>query len=291
MATRSGNKNGGNVGNSGDGNNSVRDNNPSPQSNNNENNNSNNNNNGNNNSDVQLMMLSMMKNMQEQNAHVLQQLSSYQQQQLQLQQQQVSQQQLMSKQSLARTDAGPAPTLSGLTRDINPHRWKIALTNWFRVAQITEESEKLLIAQSRLTDTAQQWWATQQLNGKAMEYDTWEKFSAAVMVQFLPQDVSDWARDGIQKLVAVSMKNVITYTEQYDELNQVIEDSSEKDRIRKYEDGLPEEYRIKSRESKHKQLKEAMDAAVTRYKVRNTSSSSSMAFNFFLCAFHRAFHA
>ena len=204
------------------------------------------------------------------NDAMIAQLIAIQQQQLVFQQQQV----VSERKKLAIQLAGSAPLFDGTTRDIRVYIWINSLESWYKAALIENDVEKLQVVQSRLTGVALQWWTTAKARAKVDDYNTWDKVKEAIRMEFSPQDIQDWVRDEIKKLTSKEHSDVIGYNDKFRVLNQVLEELPERDRIRSYQDGLADGYRVKSKENKPATVVDAMEQTLVRYKARSLSCTT-----------------
>ena len=202
-------------------------------------------------------------------AHLVQsqqQLAMYHQQQLEASK-------ASSEQNLARVAAGAAPQFEGRSNDIEAHRWSIAMERWFETAKLIDEKEKVIIAASVMRESAQSWWQSKKDSKEADAIDTWEKFKAAALAQFLPLDVKRWALGELKSLISRSNSDVRAYTSKYYEINQLLKNRDELDRIMDYESGLPADYRAASARKRHTTLKDASEQAVASYNAMKAAGS------------------
>jgi len=217
-------------------------------------------------------MQSQMAAQAQQNTEMMRQWNLNQQQQLALQLRGVDQQEASSVKSMARTSAGPAPSFHGKMNDIEIHRWCSAIAGWFETAQIISDQEKLGMIGSIMKDSAQAWWAAEKESKRADTITTWELFTIAITKHFLPMDVDRYAREKISELtLRSSNQDIIKYTSAFNELNQLVGNRDELDRILTYQAGLPEEYRAKSIEKRHNKLTTAQESAMALFKAKASS--------------------
>ena len=183
----------------------------------------------------------------------------------------------------AQARAGAAPLFSGKRRDIEAHRWLTAVERYFAAAHIGAEKEatRLEVAASSLRDTALSWWAAKLADGTAAGLSTWALFAAAIREKFLPRHVEDWALQERDTLVAHATKNrnVLEYTAQFEELDQLLPDESVRSTVSAYARGLPEAYAIKCVERRFSSLAEAAAAMTVLWHAkegaRRTTASLS----------------
>ena len=200
---------------------------------------------------------------------ILQQLTEYQQQQIRLQEEQNRQHQETSSRTLARTSAGSPPIFMGKSNSIEVHRWIIAMDRWFETAKIEEDKEKITTAASALREAAQAWWAVETQAGRTTAPNTWKLFAEAIKKQFLPMDVDRWARMELKALVTQgNNQNILEYTSKFNELEQLIGNRNELDKILEYEEGLPDDYKLRSVEKRHSTLTSAIESTIALYKAR-----------------------
>ena len=215
--------------------------------------------------------------MQQQYNATQQQLADFQQQQVVLQQQQNQQQQQSSEKSLARAAAGAAPHFHGKANDIEVHRWCIALERWFETAKVDQDDEKLIIAASVLRDSAQSWWQSKKEANEANQIVTWSAFRDTIRKHYLPMDVDRWAYTELAILLNSANSNITEYTARYYELNQLLPNRGEMDRLMSYEQGLPAEYKTDCAKKRYTTLKAASEAAVATYNALRSSGNRGRA--------------
>jgi len=175
----------------------------------------------------------------------------------------------------AQARAGAAPLFSGKRRDIEAHRWLTAVERYFAAAHIRAEKEatRLEVAASSLRDAALSWWAAKLADGTAAGLNTWALFAAAIREKFLPRDVEDWALQERDTLVANAPKNrnVLEYTAQFEELDQLLPDESARSTVSAYARGLPEAYAIKCVERRFSSLAEAAAAMTVLWHAKESA--------------------
>jgi hypothetical protein len=175
----------------------------------------------------------------------------------------------------AQARAGAAPLFSGKRRDIEAHRWLTAVGRYFAVAHIgaDREATRLEVAASSLRDAALAWWAAKLADGTAASLNTWALFSAAIRAKFLPRDVEDWALQERDTLVANASKNrnVLEYTAQFEELDQLLPGESVRSTVSAYARGLPEAYAVKCVERRFSSLAEAAAAMTVLWHAKESA--------------------
>jgi hypothetical protein len=177
----------------------------------------------------------------------------------------------------AQARAGPAPLFSGKHRNIETHRWLIALERWFAAAHIeaTDEETRLEIATSTLRDGAQAWWATKIADGTAAGLNSWALFNAAMRQQFMPLNIEVWALRERETLISLASKarngNVLDYTAKFEEIDQLLPNESALSRVVAYARGLPETYSIKCSERNFTTLAAATAAMTTLWHAKENA--------------------
>lgn len=218
------------------------------------------------------LLTKMIENQQQNTndiAKALKQLSEFQQQQVKLQEEQNRQHQESTSRTLARTSAGSPPLFMGKSNNIEVHRWVISMDRWFETAKIEQDNEKITTAASVLRDAAQAWWAVETQTSRAIVLNTWRLFTENIKKQFLPMDIDRWARIELRSLVLKhDNMNILDYTSKFNELDQLIGNRSELDKVLEYEEGLPDEYRFKSVEKRHLTLIAAVESTIALYKAK-----------------------
>ena len=188
----------------------------------------------------------------------------------------ITQQKESSTKSLARTSAGAAPFFKGESHSITTYRWLKEMERWFATAEMIDKAEMITNAVRMFGEPALQWWNAEAAGGRTASYNTWPTFREAVMKRFSPEDVETGARRAIMELVnRRTNPDVVAYSQQYNELDVLISKREEADRLLYYIQGLPESYRIKAMEKKHKTLLEAVESSTLAYTARRVAGASS----------------
>ena len=188
----------------------------------------------------------------------------------------ITQQKESSTKSLARTSAGAAPFFKGESHSITTYRWLKEMERWFATAEMIDKAEMITNAVRMFGEPALQWWNAEAAGGRTASYNTWPTFREAVMKRFSPEDVETGARRAIMELVNKRTNpDVVAYSQQYNELDVLISKREEADRLLYYIQGLPESYRIKAMEKKHKTLLEAVESSTLAYTARRVAGASS----------------
>ena len=188
----------------------------------------------------------------------------------------ITQQKESSTKSLARTSAGAAPFFKGESHSITTYRWLKEMERWFATAEMIDEAEMITNAVRMFGKPALQWWNAEAAGGRTASFNTWSTFREAVMKRFSPEDVETGARRAIMELVNKRTNpDVVAYSQQYNELDVLIPKREEADRLLYYIQGLPESYRIKAMEKKHKTLLEAVESSTLAYTARRVAGASS----------------
>lgn len=188
----------------------------------------------------------------------------------------ITQQKESSTKSLARTSAGAAPFFKGESHSITTYRWLKEMERWFATAEMIDKAEMITNAVRMFGEPALQWWNAEAAGGRTASYNTWPTFREAVMKRFSPEDVETGARRAIMELVnRRTNPDVVAYSQQYNELDVLIPKREEADRLLYYIQGLPESYRIKAMEKKHKTLLEAVESSTLAYTARRVAGASS----------------
>lgn len=176
-----------------------------------------------------------------------------------------------------RTAAGHVPQFAGKKVNIDVALWIKAMERYFAAANVgeNEHQERIAIAVAALSDTAGQWWTGQlsefkaNPNGRLTVFAMWAEFATSISQRFMPVDEQRWAMDEMATLTSHRHRQVEEFTKQFDILHEVLTQASmtEMSRLQAYENGLPQEYAVKSRGKGHKTYKEAKDAALHRWRA------------------------
>jgi hypothetical protein len=177
----------------------------------------------------------------------------------------------------ARVAAGPPPVFNGKTNDIEVHKWLMTFDRWCdsaRIAVVDEDGIRITTAVAALRNGAVAWWQNETTAGRNINI-TWKLFTERIMKQFLPMEYPRWALGEISKLTKQRVKEeeVQEYTTKFRELVLLLPIEPELTRMVRYEEGLPEFYKIKCREKNHTTLEEETNATLVLWNARQESTN------------------
>jgi len=150
--------------------------------------------------------------------------------------------------AMRRQNATRPANFNGGHTGLEVHRWLASVDLYFEDAGIEANADldRIGAASRCLTLAAAGWWTSERarVNGDPLLVDTWAKFVAALKKRFEPTDIALQARTMLAALARKSMLNVSAYTEKFQELNALIVDMAEPDRMFHYREGLPQQLKL-----------------------------------------------
>ncbi len=173
-----------------------------------------------------------------------------------------------------RVAAGPPATFSGKqVRGIEVYAWLAAMERWFEATHMVgpgSDAERVLVAATALRDMAQLWWSSLSAPGAAAgpAPTTWATFKDAITRQYQPQAPERWAMQQLRELVGKDNRDVAVYTARVLELYQLLPHLDELSRVMRYEEGLPEFYRVRCAEKQHSTLHAATEATLALWNAK-----------------------
>jgi len=186
-----------------------------------------------------------------------------------------------------RASAGPSPTFEGTRSndELAVNTWLDAMESWFALAHvdIDADAERIEIAVASLRGSAQQWWAATRaadaatvIAGGITTIDKWTNIVSLLHKHYLPQDPARWAMRQLEALKNGNNTDVQTYTNRFLQLDlMIIGQQNELSRVFAYEQGLPENYRVKSAEKQHTTLVSAIASSLALWNAKTVARAQS----------------
>lgn len=129
----------------------------------------------------------------------------------------------------------------GASAGLEAQRWLSAMVQFFKVAQIASDDDRLSRAGSLLQGPAMLWWQreAQRPAGDANKISSWAQFEAALLKRYQPVDAPQWARTQLQALTLKRWAQVTPYTDRFLEIVALLPLMHEDDQVFQYRSGLP----------------------------------------------------